>query len=259
MKSGILIASFGTTHLDTLEKTIAAVERDIAESFPGVTCYRAFTSGMVRRGLKKKYDITVDSVEEALERMKADGVAQAVILPTLVIPGEEYERLRETVLRGAGNMKISMGLPLLWDDSDLASMTDLLARTYPTENDTVLLAMGHGTAHSCGCMYERLAERMKQGGMVLCTVEGTPDFQDALKELLTQDRRKVHLVPMLLVAGDHSKNDMVGQEPGSLRSVLERNGFEVSWTLQGLGEIPGIRKRYAQRAKDAWSSLNKEE
>ncbi len=259
MKTGILIVSFGTTHLDTLEKTIAAVERDVAAAFPEITCYRAFTSGMVRRGLKKKYDISVDSVEEALERMKKDGAEQAVVLPTLVIPGEEYERLRETVLRGAGNMKISMGLPLLWDDSDLAGMTDLLARTYPTENDTVLLAMGHGTAHSCGCMYERLAERMKQVGMALCTVEGTPDFQDALKELTAQDKRKVHLVPMLLVAGDHSKNDMAGQEPDSLRSILERNGFDVTWTLQGLGEIPAIRERYVQRAKAALDSLTSEE
>ncbi len=259
MKTGILIASFGTTHLDTLEKTIAAVERDAAASFPGMTCYRGFTSGMVRRGLKKKYDISVNSVEEVLERMKADGVEQAVVLPTFVIPGEEYERLCVTVLRDAGSMKISMGLPLLWDDSDLSDMTDLLARTYPLESDTVLLAMGHGTAHPCGCMYMRLAERMKQAGMALCTVEGTPDFHDALKELRAGDRRKVHLVPMLLVAGDHSKNDMIGQEPDSLRSMLERNGFEVTWTLQGLGEIPAIRKRYVQRARAALDCLISEE
>ncbi len=35
MKKGILIVSFGTSHLDTLEKTIAVIEREAAEKFPG--------------------------------------------------------------------------------------------------------------------------------------------------------------------------------------------------------------------------------
>ena len=146
MKTGILVASFGTTHLDTLEKTIVAVERDVAAAFPQAVCYRAFTSGMVRRGLKKKYDIAVDSVEEALERMKTDGVEQGVVLPTLVIPGDEYERLRANVLRNAGHMKVAMGLPLLWDDADLENMVKTLTEAYPTGDDC-LLAMGHGTEH----------------------------------------------------------------------------------------------------------------
>ena len=34
MKKGILIVSFGTSHLDTLEKTIAVIEREAAEKFP---------------------------------------------------------------------------------------------------------------------------------------------------------------------------------------------------------------------------------
>ena len=46
-KSDFLTVSFGTSHLDTLEKTIGAIERELAEAFPDRTLYRAFTSGMV--------------------------------------------------------------------------------------------------------------------------------------------------------------------------------------------------------------------
>lgn len=258
MKTGILVASFGTTHLDTLEKTIVAVEHDVVAAFPQAVCYRAFTSGMVRRGLKKKYNMDVDSVEEALERMKADGVEQAVVLPTLVIPGDEYERLRANVLLNAGPMKVAMGLPLLWDDTDLEHMVNTLTEAYPTGEDTVLLAMGHGTEHPCGCLYLRLAQRMQAAGMALCTVEGTPNFEDAVCKLKKQGCRKAHLVPMLLVAGDHSKNDMVGDEEDSLRGLLEQSGIDVSWTLRGLGEIPAVRERYVLRAKDAYDRLTKE-
>ena len=90
MKTGLLVVSFGTTHLDTLEKTIAAAERDLAAAFPGVPCYRAFTSGIVRERLRSRQGLVVDSVPEALARMRGDGVERAVVQPTLLIPGSIY-------------------------------------------------------------------------------------------------------------------------------------------------------------------------
>lgn len=254
MKTGILVVSFGTTHLDTLAKTIQAVEEDLAAAFPGVPCYRAFTSGIVRSRLKSKYDVTVDSVEEALERMKADGVKRAVVQPTLLIPGDEYDRMRSKVLRNAGELEVAMGLPLLWDDGDLIAILEILAQAYPRQEDTVLLTMGHGTEHESNCLYVRLAQRMQErgGAMALCTVEGKPDFADAVRQLSAQPARKVHLAPLLLVAGDHSKNDMAGEGGDSLRSLLEKAGFTVSWSLQGLGELRAVRELYVSRAKAAY-------
>ena len=38
-------------------------------------------------------------------------------------------------------------------------------------------------------------------------------------------------------------------------AVLEREGFEVSWALQGLGELPAIRERYVRRAKGVCEGL----
>lgn len=54
MKKGILVVSFGTSHLDTMEKTIQAMEEGIAEAFPEYKVYRAFTSRMILRKLKKE-------------------------------------------------------------------------------------------------------------------------------------------------------------------------------------------------------------
>lgn len=257
MKTAIMVVSFGTTHLDTLEKTIQAVEKDLMVAFSSAHCYRAFTSKIVRSRLKSKYDITVDSVEEALERMKNDGVECVVVQPTLLIPGEEYDRLRSKVLLNAGDLEVAMGQPLLWDDTDLVAMMQILEQTYSVDGDTILLAMGHGTEHESNCLYVRLAHLMKKqgGSLAVCTVEGKPDFEDAIELLKGQEKGKVHLVPMLLVAGDHSKNDMAGDEPDSLRGLLEEAGFEVSWTLQGLGEIPAIREIYVRRAKAAFETL----
>ena len=255
MKTGFLTVSFGTTHLDTLEKTITATEKALKAAFPQAHHYRAFTSGVVRSRLKSKYDISVDSVEEALDRMKADGIQQAVVQPSLLIPGEEYDKLRAKVLLNCGEMAVTLGLPLLWDDSDLLSMTELLAQTCPVAEDTVLVAMGHGTEHLSNCLYIRLGEHMAEKGMTLCTVEGTPSLEEAVETLKAQPKRKAHLVPMLLVAGDHSKNDMAGDGPDSLRGMLEQAGFEVTWILRGLGELPAVHEAFARHAAAAYNSF----
>lgn len=256
MKLGILAASFGTTHLDTLEKTIQAAEADLTAAFPNAKVYRAFTSGKVRAKLKDKYDIHVDSVEEALARMRADGVEQ-VLVTTLLLSGIEYDQLRWDVLMGAGTMKTTLGLPLLWDDEDLSAMADILADAYPVEEDQVLLLMGHGSSHMANDLYFRLAHHMEARGrqMYLCTVEGTPDFDAAIEVLKAQPRRRVRLAPLLLVAGDHAKNDMAGDEPDSLRRRLENTGFQVSCDVRGLGEFPAVRERLVCREKSALETI----
>lgn len=249
MKNAILVVSFGTTHLDTLEKTICAVERDTQAACPKTPCFRAFTSRIVRRRLHEKYGMEIDSVEEALQKIEKAGFTHVTIQPTLLLPGEEFDLLRRDALNAAGDLHVSIGLPLLWDDADIQTMAQTLKRAYPLEADTVLLAMGHGTTHTADCIYYRLRKAMNALGMELCTVEGSIDFDAAVRSLLEQPKRKVHLVPLLLVSGDHSENDMAGDEPDSLKRKLTDAGFSVTYSLTGLGEIPEIRQAYCTRAK----------
>lgn len=247
MKKAILVVSFGTTHLDTMEKTICAVERDVQNAFPDIPCFRAFTSPTVRRRLKEKCEMQVDGVEEALARLEADGFTHVTVQPTLLLPGEEFDKLHAGVLNAAGAMEVRIGRPLLWDDGDIAALARAVQQEYPLPEDTVLLAMGHGTSHTADSVYYRLRRVMNEMDMELCTVEGSVDFEAAKTALLAQPKRKVHLVPLLLVAGDHSKNDMAGDEPDSLKSILTEAGFEVSFTLRGLGEIAWVRDAFCQR------------
>ena len=249
MKKAILVASFGTTHLDTLEKTILPVEQAVADAFPDIPCFRAFTSPTVRRRLKESFGMEVDSVEQALDRLAREGFTHAALLPTLLLPGEEYNAMLDRAKAAPAGLEVSVGLPLLWEDRDLSFLARTLIDAYPMPPDTVLLAMGHGTAHEADGLYHRLREYMTALGMELCTVEGSMDFAAAVENLLAQPRRKVHLVPLLLVAGEHSKNDMAGPGPDSLRSLLTAAGFEVSCTLKGLGELPAIRRKYVQRLR----------
>ena len=252
MKTALLVVSFGTTHLDTLEKTIAATENPLAAAFPEYPVYRAFTSGIVRKRLKAKFDIHADSVEEAMTRIAGDGFEQVIVQPTLLIPGEEYDKLCAAIEASAGNMKVCIGKPLLCGDPDLDAIIRVLQEAYPVNDDTILLLLGHGTEHAANDIYIRLAQKMRKLPMRLCTVEGTPSFDDAIEELTAQPQRKVQLAPMLFVAGDHAKNDMAGDEPDSLRSMLEEKGYIVSCAIQGLGELADIRNMYVEKAREAF-------
>lgn len=252
MREAILIVSFGSTHLDTLEKTIGAAEEEIRAAFPEIPCFRAFSSSIVRRRLKEKYSICVDSPEEALRKLEQAGCTHVTIQPTLLLPGEEYEKVCKAA--ASETMQISVGKPLLETEADITCMADIIREAYPTEEDTTLLAMGHGTAHAADAIYTRLRAEMNARGMELCTVEGSIDFETVVEALRQQPNRNIHLIPLLLVAGDHSKNDMAGTEPDSLRSLLENAGFHVTFSLRGLGELPAIRKKLVEKCGQVYAA-----
>lgn len=254
MTNAILVVSFGTTHLDTLEQTIVPTEIALQDAFPEARLYRAFTSSIVRKRLANKYDIHIDGVEEAIRRIITDGAQSLLVQPTLMIPGEEYDKLCSTVFSTAGSLQVTVGKSLLYTEADLDEMLTILRNAYPTNADTALVLMGHGTSHSANNLYLRLAEKMRalpDCTMRLCTVEGTPSFDDVIHELLALPQRKAILAPMLFVAGDHAKNDMAGDDPHSLRSLLESNGFEIHCRILGLGQLPTIQQLFVQRAQQS--------
>ena len=90
----VLAVSFGTSHRDTLEKNIAAIEAELAAAFPERTVRRAFTSGMILRKLAGE-GTHIDNVPQALERLLAEAPASPYVLerelnstPTSLAPGK---------------------------------------------------------------------------------------------------------------------------------------------------------------------------
>ena len=73
MKKAILVVSFGTSFDETREKTIGAIEKEIAKEFPDYIVKRAFTSGVIMNNLAKR-GIIIPNVVTALEELSAQGV-----------------------------------------------------------------------------------------------------------------------------------------------------------------------------------------
>lgn len=249
----IVAASFGTSHSDTAPKTIGAVEEAIRAACPQQQVVRAYTSSMMRRALARRGEV-IPSPQEALVSLAAEGVRRVCVLPTHFIPGEEYEKLhREAAALAPQFDRLTIAKPLLDTAEDCRRMVKLLLEAMPHGEHEAVCWMGHGSPHPANCRYQQLAKLLHQADehCFLATVDGAPTFDEVLPKLLASGCHTVHLLPMMLVAGDHAKNDMTGDTPESWKSRLEAAGVDTVAHLQGLGEQPALRAWYLDRLQQA--------
>ena len=253
-KKALLVVSFGTSHHDTREKTIDRIEAYLAGAFPDRRVYRAWTSGMIIRKLRQE-GVEIDTVPAALERMLADGMTDVVVQPTHLLNGVENDTMiREAEAVRGRFQSLRIGAPLLTSHEDLEQMARILTEMFPRllEEEAVLF-MGHGTEHYANAVYAALDYRFKDMGrdrFYMATVEGYPTLENALRQMQARKGlKRVYLVPFMIVAGDHAKNDMAGDEPDSWKSILQNLGFEVKVRMQGLGALGPVQRRFVEKVR----------
>lgn len=253
MKKGILVVSFGTSHLDTMGKTIEVIEKEMEERFQECNVYRAFTSGMIIRKLKRTEGISVDTVPEALSRMASDGIEEVIIQPTHIINGIENDRMMEDLMEHMSLFKrIRVGKPLLSSVEDYRKAIHAVMAETELDDGEMLVLMGHGTDHHANSAYPTLEYTFHALGysqVLVGTVESFPELKNVMAKLKIAGKKKVALMPFMLVAGDHAKNDMAGEED-SWKSQLEEEGYEVRVIMKGLGEFRGIRQIFVEHIED---------
>lgn len=253
----LLAVSFGTSYEDTLEKNIAAIERDLAAAFPERTLRRAFTSGMILRRWKRERGVEIDDVPAALERLAGEGYADILIQPTHVMNGEEYHKLADQAEGFRSRFdKLTVGVPLLTAAEDYLDLGRALMEILPPKSEErAVLYMGHGSEHQANSAYalmEYAFHDLGRDDVIVGTVEGYPNFDAAIRRLKERPQvKEVELRPLMTVAGDHAKNDLAGAEEDSWKNVLEGMGYRTSCVLTGLGEYPQIRAMFVEHARQA--------
>lgn len=255
LDKALLVVSFGTTHAETRRRTIDAIEADLAAAFPDRRLYRGWTSGFIVKRMRGR-GVEIETVEEALQRMQEDGIRDLLVQPTHMIPGAENDRMLSALAGCADRFgQIRVGQPLLESAEDREQLAKILEEEYKPGQETALLLMGHGSAKKAdsNCLYAEMElafRRIRCGNAFVATVEGVPRLEDVMREI-PGDIRKVILAPLMIVAGDHAKNDMTGPGNDSWQSRLQTAGFEVETVLRGLGEYTGVQEMLVQHARMA--------
>lgn len=251
----ILAVSFGTS-VPGAEAAIVNMENALRAEFPDREFRRAYTSRIICRKLARE-GRPVPGPEEALEELAAAGVRDVLIQPTHLTPGDEYDKLCRIAEGYRGRFaRMRISAPLIVCPEDLNAVADAVLAHYPPQEGRALLLMGHGSGHIANMIYPALqtAFRLKGADSVLVgTVEGWPGFSDCLAQLRRGPWKSVELAPLMLVAGDHTMNDMAGDGPESWRSLLEAEGYAVSCRLEGVGmwdEVCALIRRHAWRTEE---------
>ena len=259
VKKAILLVSFGTSDPEAA-KAFELIENRARDKFPGVELRWAFTSRMIRAKLAKQGKL-LDSPETAFARLMDDGYTHVAVLSLHTIPGEEFHELYQNAhlfgQMAGGFQKVLVARPLLSSSKDMETVAQALLKTIPgRKTGDAVIFMGHGTErHPADAIYLAMNQVFQEidPNAFVATVEGSNSLETVTPKLKKRKVKKVFLVPLMSVAGDHAKNDMAGDEADSWKSILTDKGFKVEPILKGTAEIPEIVDVWLDHLKSAFS------
>lgn len=265
-REGILLVAFGTS-VPEAEGAFTAADRAFRAAWPDSPVVWAYTSQIIRKKLAKE-GRPVGGIAAGLARLAKDGVEVVRVQSLHVMAGEEFAALARAVLldvaKHPGRFKaVYLGRPLLESRADAQAvakdvLTALSGRRQPGD---ALVLMGHGQGQGRADLVlegTRSAFQTSDPLVFIASVEGSRSFDELLAELRARKVRRVWLQPLMLVAGDHARNDLAGEEEDSWASRLRAAGFTVEANLVGLGEVPGIAERFVEHARASEDDLTRE-
>ena len=269
MKQAILVVAFGTTVEHARVRQIDAVVNYIQHQYTDYEVRLAFTSRIIVKRLRDRGEVIHTEIG-TLEALIEEGFQDIVVQPLHFTGGEEFDKLKQNIMAYEGQgalQKLRIGRPLLYfmgqderpDDYDILIdefIRPLLATEVVGDDDGIVF-IGHGGLNVGNACYGVLQLKLfrKQLGMVrIAALESYPQLHDVALPWEWADGQKpkrIHLHPLLLVAGDHALNDIFGDDEDSIEQQLRAAGYEVVRHEKGLGEYECIQKLYAAHLADA--------
>ena len=246
--TALLMVHFGTTYDETRAKTIDAINEKAVKAFPQLKVREAYTSRIVMKRLARR-GIRKDTPVDALLKLRSEGIKTVKVQPSYIIDGIEMDRLRQDVEQVRPFFdSIWVSTPLLYSAEDAEKVCDILVNRHPADSKKRehVLFIGHGTEGPATALYSQLDYMLRANGHSnyhVATIEGYPTQATALAQIKAMKGKKVTLVPLLFVAGDHANNDISVE----WKEALEKEGLTVDVRLEGLGEVPEIQEMYIRR------------
>ena len=290
--TAIIIASFGTT-VPTAVTAIMNIYNKTKEAYPETEVKIVFTSNIIRsvwqerQGEAQKWIdmgipreiLFIKNIISTIGDLREEGYRNIIVQPTHMFYMEQSQDLKSYVdaIASIRTTKdkwrpfdiLTMGRPALGMPGDRYDYHEDLAKAVKTlaedaelaqKEDALLIYMGHGNNHWSTGIYAEMQKKMREAYPAVKTyvgvVEGMPGLEDLLPAIKHADTKKVILKPFMIVAGDHAKNDMAGEEADSWKSILTKEGYEVYPVLQGLGSNNAFARIFVDHVNDVAKENN---
>lgn len=227
MKKAILLSFFGTTRLREHERVIDKFVSGFKKEFKDCDIEICFTSRIVKRILEKK-GMSFNDECEAINKLKEAGYKDIKVVSTNIIPGKEYKKLKKVSNR--------LTSPFISNAKDIMKHLDDMT-SFELKDDEEFIYVGHGTDHIADRIYEDIDEafRAHNDKYHMMSIEGELDLESVI-ENLSKDTKTIYLRPFMLVSGVHMLEDIASDDEDSIKTRLEKRGYEVKLIDKGLGE-----------------------
>lgn len=241
MNRAIMTVSYGVRDVEEMHASVLPVQKAIERAFPDHYVFHALACNETVDYLRVCGE-AVYTCGEGLAELQNRGFKDIFIAPVLLAPGRVYS----DILKAAGDHPI--GRPLMDEEADFKYLGRLYGAIAASAGRDVLL-MGHGSDRAEGdARYLKLKNALPQNVHLACR-SGSLRLEDTVREL--QRDRALLLMPLMLTAGSHARNEMAGDGPYSWKNTLRAMGFDVEARLQGMGSIAGIQEMFAGKVRRA--------
>lgn len=250
-KIPVVLTAFGTT-TKALE-TYSFMNEIFVKNFPDRKLIWAYSSRMVKERLKKNKNLNLKDPAQALDELKEKGYLWAVVQSLHLICGHEFYRLIDQ----AQNAKIrtSVGLPLLYSPEDCIKTAKALTSGFEDNGREAKVFVGHGTDHHSWSSYAAVSRIFNEiydaGKIYMGEVEHESiSMKKIIYDIKKSGCAKARLIPFMLVAGVHFREDLAGNEE-SWKSAFEKEGIDVVMERDGIGLNEKIVEIFCSHIREA--------
>ncbi len=258
-RPAIVIAVFGSSG-----RGRALLDRfhlKVVERFGEYDIRWAYTSRIIRE------KTGTSGLRETFVALEAAGFNSCVVLPLQIFPGSEYQKIT-MIADDFEGLHIIVGETLMHRWGFVNDVINVVSKNFlqPTEGLNIL-AM-HGTpvttdpANTVYLGVEQLV-RTRFENVLAASIEGIPDYETMFAKMarkkIAEKYKRVRIHPLLLVAGKHVEQDIMGEEE-SWKKCLEKLGFTVEYPMveheddryyQSLGSSSEIEEFFLDRLAGA--------
>ena len=246
----VVLAAFGT--ITKALETYSFMNDIFVRHFPDRKIVWAYSSRMVKERLKKKKNMNLKDPAQALNELKEKGHSWAVVQSLHLICGHEFYRLIDEAQNAA--IRTSIGLPLLYSHDDYIKTAGAVTAGFDDNSKEAAVFVGHGTDHHSWSSYaalNRILNKRYSHKIYMGEVEHESiPMEEIVEDIKKSGCVKVRLIPFMLVAGVHFKEDLAGDED-SWKTAFEKEGIEVVLEPDGIGLNEKIVEIFCSHIREA--------
>jgi sirohydrochlorin cobaltochelatase len=255
-KPTIVLVAFGTS-VHEARKVFDYIDAAARKRYPNHDIRWAFTSQFIIRKLKAQ-GIETQGLAEVIADLRAAGCKKIVLQSLHVAPGQEFREIEKVDTSG---LSVAVGKALLTTDEDIDAVIGALARDIDAESANVVVCHGNHKHPQFNAQLIRLSERIesRHDNVVVCAVEGDRPGTAGLKQAksLAAKSGRVNFIPLMIVAGDHVQNDVLGDEADSWKTIVSAKKTTCTKPLGYNDKILDIYFRHLDAAMKTLSQQEK--